>query len=237
MHMVSRRSFIAIASASAMLATGCSNSDGQQGSQTATSEPEEPKQLELIDYGFSKPDESGYVWWWAVGRNPNDSYIVAEPCFIATARDADGNVIDTDEFPTYLNSRLAVYPGAEFAFSSVLANCTESTAISVEAGASDEDNLIEIDGDAPSYEISSTTVNTNDMGWMTAAGEVQNGGDETCKIMVCAILKDSSGSIVNGGFTWAEDVPSGEKKPFSIDLNAIGTEYDTADFYAVPDIM
>ena len=54
--------------------------------------------------------------------------------------------------------------------------------------------------------------------------------------MVCVILRDSSGNIVNGGLTWADGVPSGEKKPFSVQLNATSTEYTSADFYAAPDI-
>lgn len=114
------KKLLAVLAASLVIAlAGCSTS--QEGVQPQEEAQEEavPAQLQIVTAGYFA-DAFGYVSWYAKGINPNEGYAIEQPCFRATAYDANGSVLDSQEYPIYLSSNLVVNPGQTFGFSGVL---------------------------------------------------------------------------------------------------------------------
>ena len=230
-----KRAMIAVAAAALSIClAGCSQGGGASAAQEQPAPAPDPVQPEMVTSGYTEPDETGYMTFWGVMSNPNEEFSIEKPGFRATAYDEEGNVIDSEEFPIYLSSRLIVPPGDEYAMNGVLS--VGSSAVSeVKIEAVCEDTP-ESEGFAPTYEISKTSTNVNGMGWVTAAGEIANNGEDEARYQVSCVLFDADGNSVDAGFTWAEDVPAGGSVPFSIDLIGGVQDFDHAEFYATQDL-
>lgn len=216
------------AAALALCLAGCSQGGGA--GESSSSAPSEPLQPEIVTSGCGEPDDFGYINFWGVLSNPNEGYEIENPGFRATAYDADGNVIDTQEYPTYLSSKLIVLPGEKFAMNGVLSvGSSEVSEVKIEPICEDTPKA---SGAEPNWEIANTSANPSDIGWVTAAGEISNNGEDAASYMVSCVLYDADGNSVDAGFTWADDVPAGGSIPFSINCMAGTTDFDHAEFYA-----
>lgn len=231
MSNITRRSLVAAVGLGALGLVGCSGQGSQTAGDQVEDEPEAPS-VEVTESGFSAP-RMGFATAWAVARNTSDSYAVEMPQIEITAFDSDDAVIGSDTQPLTLHTNLTAVPGQTFAVASIF-DVGETAIARVEARAiaPEEGEYFEWEGDVPTFEVTSTSENSDEVLGASASGMVSNGFSDTADVQVVAILRDADGNGVDAAFGWSDGVEPGGSGSFEIHFTQ-AVDFATADYYAL----
>ena len=195
------------------------------GGGTDSSSSGEIMPLEIVDSGYSYED--GYIYYSIKIENPNSEVVAEYPSFRIVARDADGNVLGTEE-----QTLSEIYPGstAGFAF---LGPETSSEPDTVEFELIESDDLWIAESDAvyPGF-IELSTVNVNatqdELGGMSYSGEIVNTNEfDIDSAAVCILFKDADGKMIGGDSTFVDYIKANGNTAFTLDVFG---DYYTSDY-------
>lgn len=185
--------------------------------------------LEVVESGWWA-DAQGYVHY-AVALRNNGSETVVTPGYTVTGRNADGHVIFSDE--QYLS---VVAPGDTTYFAGQAGNGTAPATVDF---ATIEPESYQLSGGVePSrFSISGTSAISDDLGGVSFLGDVTTefAGDQVLgsnQVAVVVVLRDESGAITCGAFTFVSAPAEGASTSFEAYLFS-APDYATYEVYAL----
>lgn len=255
---LSRRDFVALAGASAMVLAGCSSDDSETAAGSAEVEEEAEAEeeeaadteveaeeeeadysdfisLELVETGYFM-EEDGDIHSGIGLYNPNETYAVSSPDVQIVGRAEDGTILFADE-PSLCS---IILPGQTMYFGRASYNDSDTDVpVTVEYSVLDPDEyqIEETDEQAEEhYAFSNTSMQTSSTGRVSFTGEVTTvlaEEDEPSNIELDVIMRDESGAIVYG-FNESIDVPGeAETMAFEVDARSDVPDFSTYEFYTV----
>ncbi len=220
---------------------GCSSSPTvNESTSTVTSEEKteekqatsESSRKESSDFEGLKIVASG---WYLDGKylkyyidlyNPSDSITVDLPKYSVTARDANGVLLGNRDHTLSI-----IYPGQHFIYGSQGFSVDEEpSTVEFEPLAYKDYNLkdVSITGEYEPLEVVNTAIRSDKL-----VGEVSNPGTKTYdKVIVVALSKDESGTLIFVDSTFVDDVKPGESVAFDISHWKKLDENSVVEYYA-----
>lgn len=196
---------------------------------TGAAPDEAAADLEIVESGWWA-DAQGYVHY-AVALRNNGSETVVTPGYTVTGRNADGHVIFSDE--QYLS---VVAPGDTTYFAGQAGNGTAPATVDF---ATIEPESYQLSGGVePSrFSISGTSAISDDLGGVSFLGDVTTefAGDQVLgsnQVAVVVVLRDESGAITCGAFTFVSAPAEGASTSFKAYLFS-APDYATYEVYAL----
>lgn len=196
-----------------MVACGGSSNNAEEKERSA--KPEEKKELELLDSGYSVTGsgDSLYIYYAVKLKNPTTKFISEFATIRVTARDENGNVLDT-----YNQTLSKIYPGETTGWAGMGPSTqVQPTTVDIELVSSD---WAPAPSEIPSpLTAVSTTLVTDEYGFSKVSGEVENpNGKAFNSVGVAVLFKDANGNLIGGDITFVDNVVASGKTPFSIDV-------------------
>ena len=182
------------------------------------------KNIEITDSGWIMQNEK-FLKYYVVLHNPNESIVVEHPSFRITARDGEGNLLETTD-----QTISVVYPGQDFFFGSQAFSLdTMPDSIEFEILDAKDYNLKDI---SIMHEFKQLEVVNTNAGSDKLLGEISNPNDyDIDRVVVVAIYRNASGEVIGIENTYVKDVKAGTTTPFS-DGVRIKEEIGSVDCYA-----
>ena len=214
---------------SVLMCFGLAACSGGGSTEQASSEP---KELKLVDSGYSYID--GYIYYSVVVENPNENLIANLPTVRITARDANGNVLGTSDA-----GFMSIYPNQTAANAFLGFECS-TTPSTVDFELIPQDSWANEDGSLyPGLkELSVTGINASTdplVGWPSFSGEIVNSNEfDISSAAVTVVFKDSNGKNIGGYSTYVDNVLANSNTPFTLDVITNGFQYSSYDIYATP---
>lgn len=182
------------------------------------------KNIEIADSGWIMQNEK-FLMYYVVLHNPNENTVVEYPSFRITARDGEGNLLETTD-----QTLSVVYPGQDFFYGSQ-AFSVDTMPDSVEFEMLDvkDYNLkdVSIMPEFKQLEVVSINASSDKL-----LGEISNPNDyDLDQVVVVAIYKNASGEVIGIENTYVNDVKAGTTTPFSAGVR-IKEEIGTVECYA-----
>lgn len=175
--------------------------------------------LEVQESGYTVED--GYLYYGVKIHNPNEKYAVEFPTLRITAKDADGNVINTED---QVFGYIAAGDTIGYGFLGMEVPSKPAT-VDFEMVTGQDDY---VDGslyDVPQLEAVDYKMTKDEFGGSTIAGSIVNDGADMDSVAVTVIFKDTQGNIAWGDSTFVDHVKTGTT-PFSLDIYSQNTTDD-----------
>lgn len=185
--------------------------------------PGDSMALEVTEYMWAFSNE-GWLYWTAVGYNPNDDLKCSFPTFHVTAYDENGGILASQD-----QVMMECWPLAKIAFSGQVDTGGIAPArVEVTMNAPSGNDWQPADpADAPVYEITNLTeVDTFGIS-SSFNGTVTNKSSQGGTICITALMRDEAGTLVDGVSGFAYDVPAGGSASFSLNCYS-GAIYHTS---------
>ena len=172
------------------------------------------KYTEITDAGFDV--SYGYLYFSAVIHNNNAENAILFPTVRVTARDAQGNLMGTEDQVLNL-----IYPGqdCQWAGMAYFEVAEEPSVVEFEALPPDEYSIV-----APAAlehaEYSPLEIEGVGKNGTRFLGEVYNANDyDIDQVAVVVMFRDDAGSLLAGDATFIDSVRAGRKTPFDMDIS------------------
>lgn len=235
---------ISILAGAALVATlaGCSGGTADNGQETAQApQPEstapaaaqsnssDPLPIELMESGYTV-SEDGYVFYGVGIKNPNTDFEAEFPVIQITGKDADGKIVFSDE-----QTLMFMLPGAEYYFGGQAGNGAKPATVEFSASVS-KDNWIPNDKQSMAiYDISNASEVVGEYGDISYTGEltVLEEWEDVTSACVNVILRNESGEIVYGAYTFVDLPSGGESTPFELHAYDV-PDHASYEIYAQP---
>lgn len=170
--------------------------------------------LEITDAGFDV--SYGYLYFSAVIHNNNAENAILFPTVRVTARDAQGNLMGTEDQVLNL-----IYPGqdCQWAGMAYFEVAEEPSVVEFKALPPDEYSIV-----APAAlehaEYSPLEIEGVGKNGTRFLGEVYNANDyDIDQVAVVVMFRDDAGSLLAGDATFIDSVRAGRKTPFDMDIS------------------
>lgn len=193
----------------------------------------EPKELKLVDSGYSYIDN--YLYYAFIIENPNEDIVVQFPTVRITARNSEGEVLGTtDQTLSDIHSNQRV----EHAFLGF--ELTEAPSnVDFEILPSEDYNLIsEESSEYPNMKKMTTTGVTetvDEFGYPSFSGEIVNENDyDFSSVAISVLFRDSEGKLIGGDTTYVDNVSANGNTPFTLDVITYRFEYSSYDIFVNP---
>lgn len=230
---VTRRAMISAAGLALLTVTGCSEkpaaskSENQPDSNAGQAKVNKPKQLELVESGYSVTD-NGYVMYGVAIKNPNADFEAQFPSFTITGKADDGSIVFSDK-----QTCRVVFPGETMHYGFQAGNGVPPA--SVEFSLQDP-KWVESNGlSGELLTISNTSEvpgrygNTSFTGELSANSDVDK--DVISQVALTVITRDESGAINFGTTTFCEMPDMNQSVPFDIPTYSI-PDHSSYEIYA-----
>lgn len=199
-----------------MLCMSCSANKVSQQPVARQSEPQ-PQQFiiaesaYILDQSPYEPDKV-YVQWVAVIRNPNAEFFGVFPAISITARDAQGNVLGTEDQVLH-----QLPPGKTIAFGGQITASARPEKIEISPTKVEWHRTKTTPADYPPFETQKVTLKSNGQLGFTITGEIMNPYKKNVEqLAVTALFRDETGRLTGGWQTFVESVPANGTRPFQI---------------------
>lgn len=194
---------------------------------TACGGTEESKApLEVQQSGYMVED--GFLYYGVKIHNPNEDYAVEFPTLRITAKDAEGNVINTED---QVFGYIAAGDTIGYGFLGMEVSAQPSS-VDFEMVTNTEDY---VDGslyDKPQLKATDYKMTKDEFGGSTIAGNIVNDGADMDTVAVTVLFKDAEGNIAWGESTFVDHVKTGTT-PFSLDIYS-GKTTDDYEIWVTP---
>lgn len=192
---------------------GPSGSDGStanQPSATGEAEAEQKNEVVIVESGWSA-DDQGYVHYGIVLENKGKQSALF-PAVTITGKDADGNVVSSDE-----QILMELGPGQTASWGGQAGTGTAPETVEFSVNVS-ERNWTDPKSDAPTFGISGATAQDGGFGTVSFIGEIANLSEEAdCdSVAVSVLLRDEAGAIVAGYTGFARNLAAGSTTSFDV---------------------
>lgn len=185
--------------------------------------------LQVVESGYSV-DDSGYVHYGARIKNPNPNYLVKYSELVITGRDASGRIV-------FSNSRYvtSIRPGEEQYYGGFAGSGTAPTTVEFSIRRGNDTYDYSTESANSLYTISNTSEVIGQYGSVHYTGQiVQNQAYEDYDhAYVTLILRDKSGSIVYGDYSYVAMGKVGETSYFDLSEYDV-PEHASYELHAVP---
>ena len=199
------------------------------GSAGVTATTAEKQDVVLLNSSYSMSDDNNYIYWVAEYQNPEGNSTAYELTkILVTAYDANNSVLATEEQVMH-----SLQPGERQIFGTLLGSNGQVPArvdFSIESGypkTPTEDALKTSD-----FQIEGVNERDGGLGEKTYTGTVKNNGSkDTSQVCVVVALKQD-GKVVYAENTFVDNLPSGQQKPFELDIFGKVPAYNSFEIMA-----
>ncbi|WP_139653470.1 hypothetical protein [Raoultibacter phocaeensis] len=220
LSIVTRIALIGCGAVLALTLAACS-SEGEAASEPNASEADRPSageaaeavqhnEVVIVESGWSA-DDQGYIHYGIVLEN-RGKQSAQFPAVTITGKDADGNVVSSDE-----QVLMELHPGQTASWGGQAGTGTAPETVEFNVSVS-ERNWIDSPSDATAFEISGTTAQDSGFGTVNFVGEIANLHESADydSVAVSVLLRDEAGAIVAGYTGFARNLTAGSTTSFDV---------------------
>ncbi len=200
----------------AIVLAGCSGGSSSN-SQPEQQKSNEPSPLEIVDSGYTiqpLPDGKCKILYGVMVENPNDGWFANDVWIDVTARNADGNVADTDLQGTaciFCDGKVAICGATTIEKAESLEFSIDEMRVNWEEG-----TLTQEEVDSVLY-TKGLTESRDAYGTFKLSGEIVNDTDNALSIpTVNVLMRDSSDKIIGGFRGYVDNVAPQKTTAFTV---------------------
>lgn len=237
--IIQKASLVGCTAVLALAVAGCSSGSETEGQSDAAGAPgqtesaqgsagqrEEAKnEVVVVESGWSV-DDQGYVHYGIVLENEGDMAAMF-PAVKITGKDADGNVVSSDE-----QILMGLKPGQRVAWAGQAGTGTAPATVEFGVNVS-ESSWQKAEAAEDAFEISGTTAQESGFGTVNFVGEITSllEDEDLGMVAVSVLLRDGSGAIVGGYSGFVNNLAAGSTTSFDV-LGYGIPAYETFEVFA-----